>query len=567
MKKFFALMVFLMMLCSVATAETVASGACGKDLTWTLDDEGTLTISGSGDMYDYSEYSEYSPWQSYINSIEKAVIDDCVTSIGSRAFYHCSSLTSITIPDSVTSIGTLAFTNCSSLTSITIPDSVTIIFIGAFYECSSLTSITIPDSVTSIAREMFRYCNNLTSITIPKSVTSIGYSAFSNCTSLSHVYYGGTEKTRDNIEISTENTCLTSATWHYNSPVGTLDNGLTWALRDGVMTISGSGKMEDFEATSGHITQAPWQSYRTYITEVVIEDGVRSVGANAFSGCTNVEKITIGRYVESIGKSAFYNCTKVNSITFLSFGANDNPVVDSTTSNTPDTDDIRLKSIGDFAFYYCSSVTSIVLPDGLTTIGNSAFAYCTNLDTVSVPDSVVSIGWDVFVRAQANVGEAVGVKVVCSCNSYARKWCDENDCNTDLQHGQWIDYDIPVTCTTAGLTGGIKCDTCGDIQKEATVVTGKPTGHHLTDGTCVGCGKTFEPTSMSVLMLPASLTAIQAKAFSGVGAEAVVIPEKCETVSPDAFGDGANLRYVFIPSDLEDSIGDIFDETLEKVFY
>ena len=64
-----------------------------------------------------------------------------------------------------------------------------------------------------------------------------------------------------------------------------------------------------------------------------------------------------------------------------------------------------------------------------------------------------------------------------------------------------------------------------------------------------------------------TIEGIQANAFSGVGTEAIVIHEKCESVSPDAFGDGANLRSVFIPSDLEDSIGDAFDETLEKVFY
>ena len=153
------------------------------NLTWTLDADGTLNISGMGAMKDYGYDSNRNPV--YKNSnVKKVVIEDGVTSIGESAFFYCSSLTSITIPDSVTSIGDYAFFNCSSLTSITIPDSVTSIGESAFYGCSSLTSITIPDGVTSIGNTAFSYCSSLTSITIPDSVTSIGESAFSNCSSL-----------------------------------------------------------------------------------------------------------------------------------------------------------------------------------------------------------------------------------------------------------------------------------------------------------------------------------------------------------------------------------------------
>ena len=156
------------------------------NLTWTLDADGTLTISGTGAMKNYDYDSNQSPV--YKNSnVKKVVIEDGVTSIGESAFFYCSSLTSITIPDSVTSIGDYAFFNCSSLTSITIPDSVTSIGESAFYGCSSLTSITIPDGVTSIGNTAFSYCSSLTSITIPDSVTSIGDYAFRNCSSLTSI--------------------------------------------------------------------------------------------------------------------------------------------------------------------------------------------------------------------------------------------------------------------------------------------------------------------------------------------------------------------------------------------
>ncbi|MBR5452321.1 MAG: leucine-rich repeat protein [Clostridia bacterium] len=149
---------------------------------------------------------------SYCSSLTSIVIPNSVTSIGSDAFYNCSRLTSITIPDSVTSIGDEAFYYCKSLKSITIPNSVTSIGGSAFYYCERLTSITIPNSVTSIGRYAFSYCSSLTSINIPNSVTSIGDAAFYNCSNIKKVYYCGTDKQWNNINIGYDNLNLTIAT-------------------------------------------------------------------------------------------------------------------------------------------------------------------------------------------------------------------------------------------------------------------------------------------------------------------------------------------------------------------
>ncbi|MCD8383335.1 MAG: leucine-rich repeat domain-containing protein, partial [Clostridiales bacterium] len=237
------------------------SGTCGDGLIWVLRvSDGKLTISGTGDMTDWSSYSSV-PWYSYRTSIASVTIENGVTSIGKWAFYNyssltsvtisdgvtsigrsafegCTSLTSITIPGSVTSIDEYAFSDCTSLTSVTIADGVTSIGFCAFYNCTSLTSITIPDSVTSIdvwafwnctsltsatigsgvisiGAGAFRSCTSLASVTIPDSVTSIGSSAFYDCTSLTDVYYAGSEADWAAISIGDNNEALTSATIHY----------------------------------------------------------------------------------------------------------------------------------------------------------------------------------------------------------------------------------------------------------------------------------------------------------------------------------------------------------------
>ena len=157
----------------------------GKDgnITWRLTKDGTLYISGQGDMPDY-DWNKI-PWRDF--SINKVVVQKGITSIGSFAFGDCSSLSSIEIPEGVTSIGSIAFAYCRSLSSIKIPEGVTSIGSQAFEGCSSLSSIKIPKGVTSIEGSAFEDCSSLSSIEIPKGVTSIEFYAFENCSSLSSI--------------------------------------------------------------------------------------------------------------------------------------------------------------------------------------------------------------------------------------------------------------------------------------------------------------------------------------------------------------------------------------------
>ena len=158
-------------LSSVAFAEEVASGTCGENLTWVFDNEGTLTISGSGEMdnyeRDYSANDKYNmPWDSYRKDVKRVVIEDGVVSIGNYAFTICNNMTSADLADSVTQIGAFSFAGCFQLENILLPEGLISIGEQAFNNCFELSEITIPACVESIGKNVFYACNELSEITV-----------------------------------------------------------------------------------------------------------------------------------------------------------------------------------------------------------------------------------------------------------------------------------------------------------------------------------------------------------------------------------------------------------------
>ena len=193
----------------VEAPKIVDSGTCGEDLTWDLYENGTLVISGSGDMDNYNIYGDDSPFYNRTD-IKRVIVTDGVTSIGGYAFYNCTSLTDIEFSDSVTKIGADAFYGCKSLTCIALPDGVTriedstfngcenltditipegVTLIGdcAFNKCTSLTGMTLPDSLITLESGVFYLCKNLKDINIPENVTRISVNAFTGCDSLTSI--------------------------------------------------------------------------------------------------------------------------------------------------------------------------------------------------------------------------------------------------------------------------------------------------------------------------------------------------------------------------------------------
>jgi len=164
-------------------------GMCGDNLFWTLDDDGTLTIDGTGVMYNFTDKLQ-TPWHEFkLSAIKKVVINDGATSIGDEAFSRCYGLTSVEIPASVYSIGNKAFFACFDLAAVNVPSGVMKINNQTFQRCTSLTSFKIPSHVRAIGYWAFEGCSGLTEIKIPAAVTSIGWQSFDGCINLEKIFY------------------------------------------------------------------------------------------------------------------------------------------------------------------------------------------------------------------------------------------------------------------------------------------------------------------------------------------------------------------------------------------
>lgn len=236
---------------------------------------------------------------------------------------------------------------------------------------------------------------------------------------------------------------------------GTCGSNLTWSFQDGVLTISGTGAMDDYES----LEPAPWSSLNSSILSVTICNGVTRIGNYAFYKSANLSSIEISNTVTEIGSAALASCTSLTSITIsssvTSIGsiafrdcpqlstidvANDNPNYSSESgvlfdkyktiliqypaskSSTSYIIPNSVTNIGNAAFYKSSNLTSVTIPNGVTDIELSAFSNCTNLSSIEIPNTVINIGNRVFERCTGltsviipNSVTSMGEYVFCNC--------------------------------------------------------------------------------------------------------------------------------------------------------
>ena len=422
----------------------VTSGTTG-DCTWTLDEKGTLIISGNGTMGNYDTKTSggtlitRAPWGTNIKSV---FIENGVTSIGVWAFGGCIYLTNVIIPDSVTSIGKNAFSGCKGLTNFTIPDSVNGIGIGTFAQCTGLTSISIPNGVTKIGKSAFYGCTGLKSVTIPDSVKYIEESAFSNCSSL---------------------TCIT--------------------LPDSVTIIS---ERAFFGCTS--------------LTSVTIPDGVTTIDESAFYGCIGLTSVTIPDSVKYIEQSAFSSCSSLTCITLpdsvmliddYAFGYyydNYYKKIDGFTIRGKHGSKAQQYADNNgFIFEageecpHCQSflfseqvITDVAVPATCTETGLTKGSHCSVCGEVLTAQEIVpATGHTPVIDAAktptcTETGLTEGSHCsVCGIVITAQETIPANG------HKIAIDDAVPATCTHTGLTSGAHCSVCGETLVEQQVVSMK----------------------------------------------------------------------------------------------
>ncbi len=192
----------------------IGSGTCGENVEWYLDNDGVLTLTGTGST---AGAVTGIPWRNYKNYIKELRIESGVASLPAQAFSGCTALTSVTYGPGLTGIDAYAFSGCTALTEITLPDHVATLGENAFADCTNITFLSLGSGIVNVPKNAFRNCTALKTVVASAALYNVYDNAFANCPAIADVYYLGTQENWDDIYFASGNDDLLGAALHLHA--------------------------------------------------------------------------------------------------------------------------------------------------------------------------------------------------------------------------------------------------------------------------------------------------------------------------------------------------------------
>ena len=423
----------------------------------------------------------------------------------------------------------------------------------------SITRVVFSGNITSICDSAFYQCTNLSSVAIPDSVTKIGYSAFKGCKNLEHVTFGA----NSNLNKLGENYSGDGVFQNcVNLSEITLPNKLTAIQRE---TFSGCTNLESVTIGSGVKTIGAY-AFKDCgnLTAIVIPNGVESIGEGVFRNCTDLSSVRLGSGLLTIGYSAFEGC---GSLTGIAIPASVTEIGYSAFKNLKNLKNVTFASgsnlttlgknySGDGVFQGCTSIQSIVLPDKLTEIQRETFSGCSALTSVTIGSSVKSIGVSAFNNC-TNLKSVVIPNKVETLGDCAFKNCS-NLSSVRLGSGLLsIGYSAFEGCSN--LTGIVIPASVTDIDysafknlKNLTSVIFEPNSNLVNLGKNYSGDGVFQGcTGLTTMVIPDKVVTLQRETFSGcTSLESVTVGNHVVTINSYAFNGCIILKEIVLPKAL-----------------